>query len=481
MDVRCDRCQTEYELEDETVAENGASVQCTNCGHTFIVARAPGKATPTPVAAAPDPATPVSWMLTTDEGKSHRFRDPTTLQKWIVERRVGRNDRVSPPGGTWRRLGDMDELRPFFEVVDQADRSAAAARLGRPTAPETPGRKSAAPTYTSHDDDDDDVLSNGGRRGRGGRGGLAQMQGQPSERLDSEVTAGIGDPDEDANLLRPPRTGLKVAVGALILGLAGVAAYLGNSAGLSSSAKETASAPAPEPAKPAPAAPPPAPAAAAKPASAPPPGTPPAHAPSAAAPSPPVPTPAPKPTHAAAPKAAEQPVAGQQEEKADKGDRSAPAKQGSDTSRAGASDTGSGRGRSYEQLVADGDRALENGNTAKAQKMFDEALRLQPDGVSAMTGAGYVLLDRQKPLAAIGMFKRALSSAPAFPQALFGLGEAYRSQGDPTQAVEAYRRYLSAAPGGPDAPAARRQIRDLEGQTSSRHAGAADAENAQPE
>ena len=118
--------------------------------------------------------------------------------------------------------------------------------------------------------------------------------------------------------------------------------------------------------------------------------------------------------------------------------------------------------------MADGDRALENGNTAKAQKMFDEALRLQPDGVAAVTGSGYLMLDKQRPLAAIGMFKRALANAPAFPQALFGLGEAYRSHGDPAQAIEAYKNYLAAAPSGPDAPAAQRQIRELEMQVASR-------------
>src|ERR1700753_2932979 len=39
MDVRCDRCQTEYELDDDSVAGAGASVQCTTCGHTFVVSR----------------------------------------------------------------------------------------------------------------------------------------------------------------------------------------------------------------------------------------------------------------------------------------------------------------------------------------------------------------------------------------------------------------------------------------------------------
>ncbi len=140
MDVRCDRCHTEYELDDASVTADGATVQCTNCGHTFVVTRprrprravVVGAATPPRMPAASSQAS-ASWMLTTEEGKTHRFRDSTTLQKWIVERRVTRGDRVCPPGGAWRRLGDMDELRPFFDVVDQADRGCR--RRARPPDP----------------------------------------------------------------------------------------------------------------------------------------------------------------------------------------------------------------------------------------------------------------------------------------------------------------------------------------------------------
>jgi tetratricopeptide (TPR) repeat protein len=127
-------------------------------------------------------------------------------------------------------------------------------------------------------------------------------------------------------------------------------------------------------------------------------------------------------------------------------------------------ETGAGRSRSYEQLVAEANRALENGNTAKAQKFVDEALRLQPSGVSAVTASAYLLLDKRKPLAAVGEFKRALNNSPNFPQALFGLGEAYRAAGDTAQAIDAYKKYLAASPAGEDAPAARRQVRDLESQ-----------------
>jgi predicted Zn finger-like uncharacterized protein len=256
MDVRCDRCQTEYELEDESVTEGGASVQCTSCGHTFVVNKRPKpSATPTPQVAVDASGVP-SWMLTTEEGKTHRFRDPTTLQKWIVERRVSRKDRVCPPGGTWRRLSDMDELRPFFELVDQADR--AAARASGPTRPETPVRKSGMPAnYASHDADDDDVLS-GRPRGSVGRMSAAQARARRSGGLESETTANISGVGFDTGIddsltFRPKRTGPKVFAGMLIVGLAGAAAYVGYTRTGSlraSEDREVASAPVAAPATP---------------------------------------------------------------------------------------------------------------------------------------------------------------------------------------------------------------------------------------
>lgn len=43
----------------------------------------------------------------------------TTLQRWIVERQVNREDEISKTGKQWKRLGDMAELSSFFTVVDQ--------------------------------------------------------------------------------------------------------------------------------------------------------------------------------------------------------------------------------------------------------------------------------------------------------------------------------------------------------------------------
>ena len=55
------------------------------------------------------------------------------------------------------------------------------------------------------------------------------------------------------------------------------------------------------------------------------------------------------------------------------------------------------RRASYERSIADANRALENGQTAKAQKLYDDALRMQPNGVAAITGSAYVLLDKRRP------------------------------------------------------------------------------------
>jgi len=436
MDVRCDRCQTEYELDDGSVAERGASVQCTTCGHTFVVSRKTA-ATPTPTPGLAVDASSSSWLLTTEEGKTHRFRDPTTLQKWIVERRVGRDDRVTSPGGGPRRLGDMDELRPFFELVDQADR-ASASRVARPTQPETPQRVMNMPArgYASPDEDDDDVMTRRQSRGGGAQRGRAS-------RLDSDIAenlATMGIDDSLGVVLRPRHTGRNIAIVLVIGGLAAGAAYMGAGGSGFHLSQLTGSAPPPATAPPAPAAPP----------AAAPPATPPAAAPAAAAAPPPAATP--PPAAAAAPERA----------RAAPPEEPPPEPMPAARAPARAAAESPVRGRSYEQLVAEADRALENGNTSKAEKAVAEALRLQPSGVAAVTSSGFVMLDKQKPLGAIGQFKRALNLAPNYPQALFGLGEAYRSAGDTAQALDAYKKYLAAAPGSPDAPAARRQIRDLE-------------------
>ena len=438
MDVRCERCETEYELEDDSVSAEGTKVQCTSCGHTFDVRRPPdtlglGSAEP----GAPPPA--ADWLLDTGGGQVHRFRDLTALQKWIIERKVMRDDRISKTGQAWRKLGDIVELSPFFDVVDEADRGRAAvaqAGAGALRDQAAIARRSAIARTPSGDN----LPAVRGSTGRGVDVPPIETAGEQSE-VDTAVVRLRGG------------GGWKVLVG---LGVAGAVAYFGitrlpqfvdlpaPSAAPSAAAPSAADPPAADPPSaavappasavapaaespapvaespapvaelPAPAAPPPAPAAAA-----PPPAATPATA-AAAAPTDPVP-PAAAPAPPAAPAEPE---------------------------------------LSYDRLVADADRLLENGSTGRALRLYQRALKQQPNGAEALAGLGYVHLDRQRPEAAITAFRRALTVAP-FAPAMFGIGEAYRANGEHRRALEAYQRYLTASPDGVDAPAARRQIKAL--------------------
>jgi hypothetical protein len=320
-------------------------------------------------------------------------------------------------------LSEVDELAPFFAVVDQADRarSGEGARLaggrsadGLASRP-TPARQAVVPRP-------------GSRRRENGLGG----DGMLSARIDSGPTpsfdAGTFPPDdgrgeepfETMTIFRRSRN-IKIAGAAGFVALAIVAAFIAfRHAQPAKAVTHAADVPAPAP-------PPPVAAAVAP--------------PPAAAP-PPVAAIPPPPPHA--PAAPVDPVA------AAKNAPSAPAS------------AEPAKPKTYERLVAEADRLMENGQPARAQKLLDEALAMQPNGVAALSGVAYLQLDRQRPLAAISTFKRALGLSPEFPPALFGLAEAYRAQGEIGHAAENYRKYLGVAAGGPDAPAARRQLKEIE-------------------
>jgi predicted Zn finger-like uncharacterized protein len=129
MDVRCERCGTDYEFDESKVTDAGVTVKCANCGNLFKVRRRVES-----VAVAPTIAMPAQggagerpWTVhNPSTGESRQFRELTTLQQWIVERRVTREDQISRTGETWKTLGDIAELAPFFHVVDLAIRNGTA-------------------------------------------------------------------------------------------------------------------------------------------------------------------------------------------------------------------------------------------------------------------------------------------------------------------------------------------------------------------
>jgi predicted Zn finger-like uncharacterized protein len=127
VDVRCVRCQTVYEVDDDRVSP-GTPVQCSSCGHVF---KLEGPAEESPFARASTPVKGDDWLVRRPNGDLLRLRELTTLQKWIVERKVTRDDEISKTGRTWKRLGQIPELHSFFQVVEAAD----AADVGRSQPP----------------------------------------------------------------------------------------------------------------------------------------------------------------------------------------------------------------------------------------------------------------------------------------------------------------------------------------------------------
>jgi predicted Zn finger-like uncharacterized protein len=135
MDVRCERCHTEYEVEDSSVSDLGTEVQCSDCGHLFTVRRPSPPSASLPVPSDSDAEG--GWTILTAMGLARNLRDLTQLHQWIIERRVTRNDKISRDGQTWQTLGSMAELVPFFDIVDSAER-ARAAGMAPPSPPLAP-------------------------------------------------------------------------------------------------------------------------------------------------------------------------------------------------------------------------------------------------------------------------------------------------------------------------------------------------------
>lgn len=131
MDVTCERCDTEYELDDALVSSQGTTVKCTSCGHQFKVFRPE----------AGDSA-PERWIVRKSTGRELVFSTLRELQRAIEQGRVGREDFLSRGSGPVRMLGELSELEPFFagETIPTAPTQASAKTLMgmEPPAPPMP-------------------------------------------------------------------------------------------------------------------------------------------------------------------------------------------------------------------------------------------------------------------------------------------------------------------------------------------------------
>ena len=149
MDVGCPKCQTEYELDDARVTEDGVTVKCTTCGHVFrvkkkqLVVTLPSRGDPPIDLASSAPHSPElppappsrEWKVRQPSGNVFPCRDLTMLQKWIIEGKVSRDDQISLTGETWKRLGNIPELASFFQIVDDASKVRALEALHGTNAP----------------------------------------------------------------------------------------------------------------------------------------------------------------------------------------------------------------------------------------------------------------------------------------------------------------------------------------------------------
>ena len=425
MDIRCERCQSEYEVEDAHVSDLGTEVQCSDCGHLFVVKRPASTAKPVKASPSPDGEAAGTWVIETAAGRSLRLRDLTTLHKWIIERRVGRGDRLSRGGDPWRSLGEMAELAPFFDIVDSAERARVAPPAPvAPSAPvalpaplavpvlEPPTAVPPSPERTSFEPYVDM---------RPGHRVIVPL----AAPVRASPHASLYDDGADETVIVRTEAPRSRSVAKLLITVlvAAVVAYAGilwqhhrlRSAMISSSG--TAESPAPA---------------------------------KVAEDVPPTPS---------APAAVENAEAAED------------------------SPEGSGspaRGPRVERIADDGirekvpllggKRVVQGKPVAGRKAKGQVAARAQGNPVGAAKGnappalaaQGYVALNHHQPTKAIALFKRALASSPNNGTALFGLAEAYRTGNQHPAALQAYRRYIELLPSGPAAGSARFQIRTLE-------------------
>lgn len=169
MDVRCEKCQTEYELDEARLKPGGVTVKCTNCGYMFkIRKRANTNVGLTPVSSTgpTSPVTPIGrdagpvvrprpassrppapgrardsifdedprqlgideapttvdrqWLIRLENGEQKSCRELATLQQWIITGVVTRESLISRTGKTWKRIGDIADLGQYFTIADEA-------------------------------------------------------------------------------------------------------------------------------------------------------------------------------------------------------------------------------------------------------------------------------------------------------------------------------------------------------------------------
>lgn len=118
MDVRCERCSTDYDFDDALLSERGTTVKCTTCGHKFRIfpTRVTGAMVDRWTVLPSEPARAAGAPLV--------FTSLRELQAAITAGRVRSSDRLIRGEGPPRPLTAIAELEPFFAAVPPSSSNA---------------------------------------------------------------------------------------------------------------------------------------------------------------------------------------------------------------------------------------------------------------------------------------------------------------------------------------------------------------------
>lgn len=444
MNVRCERCGTVYEFDEAKATEAGVPVKCSSCSHVFLVRRS---AATTPTAPLPAPSEkPRNWKVRQSNGNVFTFRELTTLQRWIVERKVFRDDEISLTGETWKRLGNIPELASFFQVVEAAERAALLeAAMPQAAVSPAPAASPAAPSQPS--DGSPPWMAAPVPEPAPQPQPAAAQPSAPAPQSPPRVSA----PALDSNLSANELDESELAVvrgggkGKLVAGLLGVAALVAGGYVLVNQGAPDALTPASvEPAE-------------ERVASDEPEAIEQVAEPLVEVVDPLDPSALPAAGDDTAPevvpaKAVEPAQAEEEKELEEKDDpEPPPAKQVA----------GAPQERDFDWYIQQGFRMRERNRAKAALDYYARAEELNPNSPEPHAGMGYALFDLGNVDAAIASFERALERSPRYGEALLGLAEAWKEKRDKRKAIDYYRRYIDAVPNGPEVGVARSNIERL--------------------
>ena len=110
MDVRCEKCGTEYELDESKLKASGVTVKCTSCGHMFKVRRKSAQ-----TGAAGTGGELRTWLVKMSDGEIRACYELSTLQEWIGSGRATIHWGSKSPGAGRGNRTPTSFRKPDFE------------------------------------------------------------------------------------------------------------------------------------------------------------------------------------------------------------------------------------------------------------------------------------------------------------------------------------------------------------------------------